>query len=143
MSKVAIVFWSGTGNTQELAQAIETGAKAAGAATGLFEVEAFDQGTLKDYDGICFGCPAMGDEVLEEGTFEPFFTEIEGSLAGVPVALFGSYGWGGGAWMEAWAERTKKAGAKLFSDGLAVENAPDADALAACESLGREFAASL
>lgn len=143
MSKVAIVFWSGTGNTQEMAQAIEKGAKAAGAETSLFEVESFDKGTLADYDGILFGCPAMGDEVLEEGTFEPFFAEVEGSLSGVPVALFGSYGWGGGAWMAGWAARTKQAGAKLFSDGLAVENAPDADALAACEKLGRDFAASL
>ena len=143
MSKVAIVFWSGTGNTQEMAETIEKGAKAAGADTSLFEVESFDQGTLKDYDGICFGCPAMGDEVLEEGTFEPFFAEIEGSLTDVPVALFGSYGWGGGAWMKDWEERTKNAGAKLFADGLAVENAPDADALAACEKLGKAFAESL
>ncbi|MFV0636534.1 flavodoxin [Mitsuokella sp.] len=144
MSKIAIIYWTGTGNTQEMAQAIEKGAKGAGADVEVFEVESFGGvDKLKDYDGVAFGCPAMGDEVLEESSFEPFFAEAESHLAGVPVALFGSYGWGGGAWMEEWAERTRNDGAKLFGDGLAVENAPDDDALAACEKLGADFAASL
>ena len=144
MSKIAIIYWTGTGNTQEMAQAIEKCAKGAGADAEVFEVESFgDASKLKDYDGVMFGCPAMGDEVLEESCFEPFFAEAESQLAGVPVALFGSYGWGGGAWMESWAERTRGDGAKLFGDGLAVENAPDDDALAACEKLGADFAASL
>jgi flavorubredoxin len=82
----------------------------------------------------------MGDEVLEESSFEPFFALAEKKLAGVPVALFGSYGWGGGAWMEAWAERTREAGAKLFSDGLIVENGPTDEDLKACEALGKSFA---
>ena len=144
MSKIAIIYWTGTGNTQEMAQAIEKGAKGAGADVEVFEVESFGGADkLKEYDGVMFGCPAMGDEVLEESCFEPFFAEAESHLSGVPVALFGSYGWGGGAWMEAWAERTRNDGAKLFGNGLAVENAPDDDALAACEKLGADFAASL
>lgn len=144
MSKIAIIYWTGTGNTQEMAQAIEKGAKGAGADVEVFEVESFGGvDKLKDYDGVAFGCPAMGDEVLEESSFEPFFAEAESHLAGVPVVLFGSYGWGGGAWMEEWAERTRNDGAKLFGDGLAVENAPDDDALTACEKLGADFAASL
>ena len=113
MSKIAIIYWTGTGNTLEMARSSEKGAKDAGAT------------------------------VLEEGAFEPFFAEAESHLQGVPVALFGSYGWGGGAWMESWAERTRTAGAKLFGDGLAIENAPDDEGTAACEALGKEFAASL
>ena len=144
MSRIAIIYWTGTGNTLEMAKAIEKGAKGAGADVEVFEVESFGGvAKLKDYDGLMFGCPAMGDEVLEEGAFEPFFAEAEGQLADKPVALFGSYGWGGGAWMESWAQRTRGAGAKLFGDGLAVENAPDDEALAACEKLGADFAASL
>lgn len=143
MGKTAIVYWSGTGNTEEMAKAIQAGTREAGAEAQLFEVEQFSPEEMGSYDGFFFGCPAMGDEVLEESSFEPFFSEAEKKLAGVPVALFGSYGWGGGAWMESWAERTRTAGAKLFGDGLAVENAPDDEGTAACEALGKEFAASL
>ena len=144
MSKIAIIYWTGTGNTLEMARAIEKGAKDAGATVEVFEVESFGGvDRLKEYDGLMFGCPAMGDEVLEEGAFEPFFAEAESHLQGVPVALFGSYGWGGGAGMEAWAERTRTAGAKLFGDGLTIENAPDDEGTAACEALGKEFAEAL
>ena len=111
MSKIAIIYWTGTGNTLEMARAIEKGAKDAGATVEVFEVESFGGvDRLKEYDGLMFGCPAMGDEVLEEGAFEPFFAEAESHLQGVPVALFGSYGWGGGAWMESWAERSVQQG---------------------------------
>ena len=143
MSKIAVVFWSGTGNTEEMANAVAEGAKAAGADVEIFQVDDFNATDMADYNGFLFGCPAMGDEVLEEGAFEPFFAEAESHLQGVPVALFGSYGWGGGAWMESWAERTRTAGAKLFGDGLAIENAPDDEGTAACEALGKEFAEAL
>ena len=143
MSKVAIVYWSGTGNTEAMARAIEEGAKGAGGDVSLFEVESFKASSVPDYDGLIFGCPAMGDEVLEEGSFEPLFTDAEKSLSGKPVALFGSYGWGGGAWMESWAERTREDGAKLFSDGLIVENAPGDAELADCRQLGEDFVKSL
>ena len=143
MSKVAIVYWSGTGNTEAMARAIEEGAKGAGGDVSLFEVESFKASSVPDYDGLIFGCPAMGDEVLEEGSSEPLFTDAEKSLSGKPVALFGSYGWGGGAWMESWAERTREDGAKLFSDGLIVENAPGDAELADCRQLGEDFVKSL
>ena len=143
MSKVAVVYWSGTGNTEAMAQAIAEGAKGAGAEVSLLEVESFKAASAPDYDGLIFGCPAMGDEVLEEGSFEPVFTDAEKHLSGKPVALFGSYGWGGGAWMESWAERTREDGAKLFSDGLIVENAPGDAELADCRQLGEDFVKSL
>ena len=140
--KTAVIYWSGTGNTEEMAKAVAEGAKTAGAEVEVFEVDAFDKGTLKNYAGFMFGCPAMGDEVLEEGSFEPFFAEIEKDLAGVPVALFGSYGWGGGAWMRIWEQRVKDDGAKLVAEGLATENAPDDDALQKCKDLGAALAAA-
>ena len=143
MSKIAVVFWSGTGNTEAMANAIVEGVKAAGAEVDLFQVDDFKAGDINGYDGVIFGCPAMGDEVLEEDSFEPFFAEAEEVISGKPVALFGSYGWGGGAWMEAWVERTRNAGAKLFSDGLIAENAPSDDVLEECKTLGSDFAKSL
>ena len=143
MAKTAIIYWSGTGNTEEMAKAIQLGTKKAGAEAQLFEVEQFSASDLGNYDGFFFGCPAMGDEVLEEGAFEPFFASIESKLAGVPVALFGSYGWGGGAWMDTWAARTKADGAKLFADGLIVENGPTDEDIKKCEDLGEAFVKAL
>ena len=140
MAKVAVVYWSGTGNTEELAKSVEAGAKKAGAETDLFSVEAFSADKMDGYNAFAFGCAAMGDEVLEEAEFEPFFAEAERKLSGVPVVLFGSYGWGGGQWMRDWEERVKAAGANLLTDGLDVENAPDAEALAKAEALGEALA---
>ena len=143
MSKIAVVYWSGTGNTEQMARAVQEGAKKAGAEASLFEVEQFGVGDMDSFDGFAFGCPAMGDEVLEEGSFEPFFAEAEGKLSGIPVALFGSYGWGGGAWMESWVERTKNDGAKLIGEGLAIENGPTDEDLAQCDKLGADLVAAV
>ena len=132
--KAAVIYWSGTGNTETMAQAV-----AEGAGAELFAVDDFS-GDLADYDAVAFGCPAMGDEVLEEDTFEPFFAAAEGKLSGKKVALFGSYGWGDGQWMRDWEERTKAAGADLVADGLTANEAPDDDALAACKALGEKLA---
>lgn len=128
--KAAVIYWSGTGNTEQMAQAI---ADAAGAE--LFAVSDFS-GSIADYDRIAFGCSAMGDEVLEEDEFEPFFASIEGDLSGKTIALFGSYGWGDGEWMRSWEDDCRAAGAVLACDSVICQETPDADALAACEKLG-------
>ncbi len=132
--KTAVIYWSGTGNTEAMARAI---AEAAGAE--LFQVSDFS-GSVKEYDAIAFGCSAMGDEVLEESEFEPFFAEIEPALAGKRVALFGSYGWGDGEWMRDWVARVKADGAELIGEGLIVNDMPDAEGLAQCAALGRTLA---
>jgi flavodoxin short chain len=133
--KTAVIYWSGTGNTQAMAEAI-----AEGAGAELFAVSEFS-GSIADYDKIAFGCSSQGDEILEEDEFEPFFAGIEAELSGKSVALFGSYGWGDGQWMRDWAERVKNDGADLFKgEGLIVNETPDDDALAECKSFGEEFA---
>ena len=111
-----------------------------GEGTELYSVDQFT-GDIADYDKIAFGCSAMGDEVLEEAEFDPFFTSIEGKLGGKKVALFGSYGWGDGQWMRDWAERTTKAGANLYDDGLMVNGFPDGDAKVQCTAFGEGFGA--
>ena len=138
MSKIAVVYWSGTGNTEAMANAVVDAVKSAGVDVDLFQVDDFKADDMGNYTAFAFGCPAMGDEVLEEDSFEPFFSDAESKLDGVPVMLFGSYGWGGGAWMEAWAERTKDAGAKLVGTVIA-ENTPDDDALAECKKVAQEL----
>lgn len=135
--KKAVIYWSGTGNTAAMASAIAAGM---GEGTELYSVDQFT-GDIADYDKIAFGCSAMGDEVLEEGEFDPFFTSIEGKLSGKKVALFGSYGWGDGQWMRDWAERTTKAGANLYDDGLTVNGFPDGDAKVQCTAFGEGFGA--
>ena len=136
MSKIAVIYWSGTGNTEAMANSIGEGAGA-----DVFSVENF-KGKLDDYDHVAFGCSAMGDEVLEEGDFEPFFTSVEGTLSGKKVALFGSYGWGDGQWMRDWVERTKTSGASLFKEeGFILNETPDMDGLSSCVEFGKEFAA--
>ena len=139
MSKIAVVYWSGTGNTETMANAVVDGVKAVGVDVELFQVDDFKADAMGDYNGFLFGCPAMGDEVLEEDSFEPFFTEAEEKIADVPVGLFGSYGWGGGAWMEAWTDRTKAAGAKFIGSVIA-ENSPEDDVIKQCEELGKKLA---
>lgn len=142
MSKILVVYWSGTGNTQMMAEAVAEGAKGAGAQVDTAEVTATNAAKAVEYDRIAFGCPSMGDEVLEEGDMEPFFTETEGSLSGKKVALFGSYDWGDGQWMRDWSERVRKTGAQLCGgEGFAVNLTPDDNALAECKKLGADLAA--
>lgn len=141
MNKIAVVYWSGTGNTEAMANAIAEGAKGAGALADMFTPAEFSAESMNAYDAIAFGCPAMGAETLEESEFEPMFAALEGSISGKKLALFGSYGWGDGQWMRDWCERCENAGANLYDkEGLIVNEAPDEDALNACRELGKALA---
>ena len=140
MSKVAVVYWSSTGNTESMANAVADGAKAAGAEVSVFETADFDAAKVDGFDAIAFGCPAMGDEVLEEDEFEPMFTACESKLSGKKIALFGSYGWGDGEWMRNWDETCRNDGAVMACDFVICNDAPDEDAKAACEELGKALA---
>ena len=135
--KIAAIYWSGTGNTEMMAKAV-----AEGAGAELFSVSDFS-GNIADYDRLAFGCPAMGDEVLEEGEFDPFFSSIEGKLGGKKVALFGSYGWGDGQWMREWAERVTGEGATVVNgEGLICQETPDDAMIEECKNLGKALAAN-
>lgn len=140
MSKVAVVFWSGTGNTEAMAKAVEEGAKGKGADVTEFGASDFDAAKVADYDAIAFGCPAMGAEVLEEGEFQPMWDDVKGSLSGKKIALFGSYGWGSGEWMDSWKEDAEGAGAQLAVAPVMANNEPDDDALTQCKALGEALA---
>ena len=126
MSKVAVVYWSGTGNTEAMAMAVAEGAKGKGAEVSVITAAEFSPEQVGEYSAIAFGCPSMGAEQLEESEFEPMFTACEGRLSGKNIALFGSYGWGDGA--------------NLACDSVICNEAPDDDALAACRELGASLA---
>lgn len=128
--KIAVIYWSGTGNTEMMAKAV-----AEGAGAELFSVSDFS-GNIADYDRLAFGCPAMGSEVLEEDEFEPFFTGIESMLSGKKIALFGSYGWGDGDWMRSWEDTCRDDGAVLACESVICQEQPDDEALEKCKALG-------
>ena len=126
--KIAVVYWSGTGNTEAMAQAVAEGSHGE-----LFTASEFAPARMTEYDAVAFGCPAMGAEELEDGEFAPMFDGCD--LSGKRIALFGSYGWGDGEWMRSWEETCRSRGAQLVCDSVICMEQPD-DALDACRKLG-------
>lgn len=132
--KTAVIYWSGTGNTESMAKAV-----AEGAGADCFSVSDFS-GDISEYDRVAFGCPAMGAEELEESEFEPFFASCEDKLKGKKIALFGSYGWGDGEWMRLWQDRASSVGAEICGgEGLIINETPDDEGLEKCKALGAEL----
>ena len=137
MNHIAVIYWSGTGNTEAMAKAV---LKGAGVGAELFSVSDFEESKVDSFDAFALGCPAMGSEALEDGEFEPFFENVKASLAGKKVALFGSYGWGDGEWMRSWEDSCAEAGITLAVDSVICNDAPDSEALEACKALGAALA---
>ena len=138
MSKVAVIYWSSTGNTEEMANAVKAGAEEAGAEVDLLTCDQVS--TVSGYDGVALGCPAMGDEELDQDEFQPMWDEIKGSLIGKKVVLFGSYDWGEGDWMRSWEEDANDAGITLAAEGLIVNLTPDDEGIEKCKELGKIIA---
>ena len=138
--KTAVVFWSGTGNTEAMANAVADGMKDKGAEVSVLGPSEFTADKVAEFDAIAFGCPAMGNEVLEESEFDPMFTGIESALKDKKIALFGSFGWGDGEWMRNWEDRCKAAGANLVCDSVTVNESPDGDGIESCKKLGAALA---
>ena len=132
MSKIAVIYWSGTGNTQQMAEAIANQAHA-----DLFTASEFTADKAANYDAFAFGCSAMGAEQLEEDEFEPMWNAVAPVLGSKKVVLFGSYGWGGGEWMQNWERDCRSSGIQLACDSVICNDAPDDAALAACQALGK------
>lgn len=140
MSKIAVIYYSGTGNTEAMANAVAEGINAGGGEAELFPVSSISAADAAKYDKLALGCPAMGDEVLEESEFQPFYDELSPSLSGKKVVLFGSYDWGDGQWIRNWADQVKAAGAELAADPLHINLTPDEDGLSQCKALGEALA---
>lgn len=142
MSKVNVVFWSQSGNTENMANAVGAGVTEAGGEANVVYVGDASIEELKKEKAFALGCPAMGAEVLEEGEMEPFVTDLEGFVSGKTIGLFGSYGWGDGQWMRDWVDRMTAAGATVVGgEGVICQDAPDGAAEEACKELGRVLAA--
>lgn len=142
MKKVAIVYYSMTGNTEAMAEAVLAGLEEGGTEATLFPSSAFTADMVDSFDGIAFGCPAMGDEELEEEEFEPLFTACEDKLGQKPIVLFGSYSWADGEWMILWKERCANANLHVVDTTIAYDH-PDEEAEKACQGLGKALAEAL
>ena len=141
MEEIYVVYWSQTGNTQMMADAVGKGITEAGKEAAVLTVAQASLEELKQANAFAMGCPSMGVEVLEEDEMEPFVGEVEKFVKGKTVALFGSYGWGNGEWMDDWVSRMERAGATVLRGaGLICQETPDGDTLADCEALGKELA---
>lgn len=140
MSKVAVVYWSGTGNTEIMAAKVAEGAQSAGAQVSSFTSAEFSADMMDEYDAVAFGCPSMGAEELEETEFAPMFESCRSKLNGKKTVLFGSYGWGDGQWMREWEENCKADGAVMAADYVICNDTPDADGEEACIALGKTLA---
>ena len=138
MSKIAVVFWSGTGNTETMANAVAEGAAAKGAEVETVQAADFSAAMAPDFDAIAFGCPAMGSEELEDGEFQPMWDDVKPELDGKKIALFGSYDWGTVEWMDTGREDAEDAGATVV-DTVIANNEPDDEALAACSELAGQL----
>ncbi len=140
MSNTVIAYWSGTGNTRSMADAIAKGLRDAGANVEKFSITEITAEAVAAFDNILLGCPSMSGELLEEWEFEPFFLTLRPMLTGKKVGLFGSFGWGDGDWMRDWQDHILFAGARLFEDGLVLNEKPDDKGIKICEDFGRRFA---
>lgn len=139
MSKVAVVYWSGTGNTEEMANIVLNGTRSAGAEATLYTASGFNSSMVNDYDGIAFGCPAMGAEVLEEDEFQPMWDSLVSELSGKKVAIFGSYDWGDGEWIRTWESQCKDANINLVVDFVMSNGAPTDDEKNSLENMGKKL----
>jgi len=134
-----IVYWSGTGSTEKMANFIAKGIEENGGETQVISVSDANSDIFNDEEIIILGCPAMGAEVLEESEFEPFIESISNKVSGKKAVLFGSYDWGDGEWMRDWTDRMKNYGCDVIFDGLIIREASEDDCTE-CIELGRKIA---
>ena len=140
MKKAAVIYWSGTGNTEAMANAVLKGMRTVNPGAEIYTPSDVTASVIDSLEAIAFGCPAMGSESLEDGEFAPMFDDFKGKLADKKVALFGSYGWGDGEWMRTWEDDCRSAGITLAADSVVCCEAPDDAGLEACKELGKTLA---
>lgn len=137
MKEVAIVYYSGTGNTAEMAQMLVSFFSDKAQVTVFDDASIFTPDIAQKYNYIAFGCPAMGNEVLEEDVFEPMFSSLLPILENKNIILFGSYGWGNGEWMRNWEDEVREVNAILKNDGVICQEAPTEETKILLEEAGK------
>ena len=141
-NKINIIYWSGTGNTELMAQSIYEGSSK-NENVRLISVDKANVDDVKEADILFLGCPSMGNEVLEETEMEPFMESISNDIKGKKIVLFGSYGWGDGEWMQDWEERIRKCGGELIEDSIISNEAPSSEEIEYLSSLAEKYSCAL
>ncbi|MGN2370353.1 flavodoxin [Clostridium cagae] len=135
-----IIYWSGTGNTEAMANLIAKGIEDLEVKTELINISNANVDSLKDENIVVLGCPSMGDEELEGGEFLPLLENVQDDLKNKKVILFGSYGWGDGQWMRSWEEEMTASGVNVALEPLIVNYTPEGESEEQCIQYGREIA---
>jgi anaerobic nitric oxide reductase flavorubredoxin len=143
--KALIVYDTMWGSTERMAKAILEGVMAAGVEAKLYRLPDSNEsdilGDLLDAGGILLGSSTMNNGMLP--TLGKLVVDIRGlKPRGKLAAVFGSYGWGGGAAKELEAV-LKDAGCELAMPSITVNWAPSKEELKKCTEFGREFARKL
>lgn len=139
MKSICIIYWSGTGNTEKMAELINKGVKEEGGTSKLIDVSSATIEDVSNADILILGSPSMGNEVIEETEMEPFVESIKTYINGKPIALFGSYGWGDGEWMRNWEETMSSYGSSIIKKSLIVNGYPEGDEETRCIEFGKSL----
>ncbi len=141
MSKIGIVFYSGTGKTRKLVEVFEKAAQEAGAAVSKYRVS--DEVDVEDVfssDVVALACSACGDEVIEQHFFKPFMENNKERFNGKKVYIFGTYGWGNGVFADAWREQIEGFGATIADMPVLVNETANEMEIEQLEMIARKLA---
>ncbi|MBB6625324.1 flavodoxin [Clostridium gasigenes] len=134
-----IIYWSGTGNTEDIANLIAKGIEDGGKEAELINISNNSVDNIEE-EVVVLGCAAMGNEELEESEFIPALEKLQDTLKSKKVALFGSYGWGDGEWMRIWEESMTSMGIQVLLEPLIINYAPEGEAIKECIDYGSQIA---
>lgn len=135
---LSIIYYTETGNTEAMAEAIKDGAEESGKEVRLVVVDEATVADVEEASEVLLGCPAKGDEEIEDLTFRPYLESVMDLLKDRKVGIFGSYAWNDGDWIVNWKEEMEENGVEIVTS-LKVYDYPDSDALEECKELGKTF----
>ncbi len=137
---VLITYWSMTGNTKIMAEAIFEGVKTINEDVTIKSVDEINPREINKFEKILFGSPAMGFEELDQDFYIPWYEIAEKSLTNQLIGLFGSFGWGDGEWLKKWEKRIRKNKLNLFEKSLKVNTVYIEECYQECFNFGVLFA---
>ena len=139
MNKISLVYYSATGNTEQMAKAIEEGIVEAGGKVTVYKASEMNKEDILSSDVIVMGSSATGAEVIDENDMLPFMEEAGDKFKGKKVYIFGSYGWGGGEYADNWKTQLEGFGAKIVAMPILANENPSDDELAQLKEIGKKL----
>ena len=140
MAKVAVIYHSGTGNTEQMAMLIAEGAGKAGVQVEAYRADKADMDEVAQADGFALGSPDYYSYMA--GELKTFFDRAffhKDKLSGKPYVSFGSHG-GGARVIESIDRLASSIGLKQAAPGVLSMGAPSGGDTDACRELGEALA---